>query len=163
MTIQINTGYRGRDLARGVLTVLLLYCFLHKVKMRHSFIFQNIFLVFSAWFVYKNYIKYITQKFTGNSMQACASESHDTQEQLSDKDREFMHQAYELALKGYNEGGCPIGAILVDEDGTVLGAGHNALVQEGNPIIHGEMAAMRDAGRLDSAAKQQCIHPSARA
>ena len=121
--------------------------------MRHSFIFQNIFLVFSERFVYKNYIKYRTQKFTGNSMQACASESHDTQEQLSDKDREFMHQAYELALKGYNEGGCPIGAVLVDEDGTVLGAGHNALVQEGNPIIHGEMAAMRDAGRLDSRRK----------
>ncbi|TFW07156.1 nucleoside deaminase [Oxalobacteraceae bacterium OM1] len=59
-----------------------------------------------------------------------------------------MDRAYRHALKGYQEGGCPIGAVLVDENGTVLGEGHNMLVQEGNPIIHGEMAAMRAAGRL---------------
>jgi cytosine/creatinine deaminase len=61
----------------------------------------------------------------------------------------FMRLAYEQALKGYNEGGCPIGGVIVDNaTGKVLGAGHNALVQEGNPVIHGEMAAMRAAGRL---------------
>ena len=61
----------------------------------------------------------------------------------------FMQLAFELALKGYGEGGCPIGGVLVDNDtGRVLGEGHNALVQEGNPILHGEMAAMRAAGRL---------------
>jgi len=61
----------------------------------------------------------------------------------------FMQLAFELALKGYGEGGCPIGGVLVDNDsGAVLGRGHNALVQEGNPIVHGEMAALRDAGRL---------------
>ncbi|QQG37027.1 MAG: nucleoside deaminase [Micavibrio aeruginosavorus] len=60
----------------------------------------------------------------------------------------FMKRAYLLALKGYNEGGCPIGGVLVDnETGDVLGEGHNMLVQEGNPIIHGEMSAMRAAGR----------------
>ena len=60
----------------------------------------------------------------------------------------FMQLAFELALKGYGEGGCPIGGVLVDNDsGAVLGQGHNALVQEGNPILHGEMAALRDAGR----------------
>lgn len=64
-------------------------------------------------------------------------------------DHAFMQRAYELALKGYNEGGCPIGGVLVDnETGEVLGEGHNMLVQEGNPIIHGEMSAMRDAGRM---------------
>lgn len=62
----------------------------------------------------------------------------------------YMKRAYEQALKGYNEGGCPIGGVIVDEHGTVLGEGHNALVQEGNPIIHGEMAAMRAAGRMAS-------------
>lgn len=63
----------------------------------------------------------------------------------------YMKRAYAQALKGYNEGGCPIGGVLVDnETGAVLGEGHNALVQEGNPIIHGEMAAMRDAGRMAS-------------
>ena len=66
-------------------------------------------------------------------------------------DAKFMKRAYQQALKGYNEGGCPIGGVIVDnETGEVLGEGHNALVQEGNPIIHGEMAAMRAAGRMKS-------------
>lgn len=60
-----------------------------------------------------------------------------------------MARALALAAKGYGEGGCPIGGVLVSNaDGRVLGEGHNALVQEGNPIIHGEMAALRSAGRL---------------
>ena len=62
--------------------------------------------------------------------------------------RYFMDRAYMHALKSYQEGGCPIGAVLVDDNGGVLGEGHNMLVQEGNPIIHGEMAAMRAAGRM---------------
>jgi cytosine/creatinine deaminase len=63
-------------------------------------------------------------------------------------DEAHMRAAFELAAKGYREGGCPIGGVLVDNaTGKILGKGHNALVQEGNPIIHGEMAAMRDAGR----------------
>ncbi|MBZ5726727.1 MAG: nucleoside deaminase [Acidobacteriia bacterium] len=61
----------------------------------------------------------------------------------------YMTRAFELASKSFSEGGCPIGGVLVDNDtGEVLGAGHNALVQEGNPIIHGEMAALRAAGRM---------------
>jgi cytosine deaminase len=61
----------------------------------------------------------------------------------------FMRLAYEQAKKGYDEGGCPIGGVLVENaSGKVLGAGHNTLVQEGNPVIHGEMAALRAAGRM---------------
>jgi creatinine deaminase len=61
----------------------------------------------------------------------------------------YMQRAFRLAEKGYSEGGCPIGAVLVDNaSGRVLGEGHNALVQEGNPVIHGEMAALRNAGRM---------------
>ena len=64
-------------------------------------------------------------------------------------DTHFMRRAYEQALKSYNEGGCPIGGVLVDNaTGEILGEGHNMLVQEGNPIIHGEMSAMRAAGRM---------------
>ena len=60
-----------------------------------------------------------------------------------------LRTAYRLAAKGHAEGGCPIGAVLIDNaTSQVLGQGHNALVQEGNPILHGEMAALRDAGRL---------------
>ena len=64
-------------------------------------------------------------------------------------DETYMAEAYRLAAKGYGEGGCPIGGVLVRHgSGQILGRGHNALVQEGNPILHGEMAALRDAGRL---------------
>jgi cytosine/creatinine deaminase len=60
----------------------------------------------------------------------------------------YLALAFRWAAKGYGEGGCPIGGVLVDNgSGRVLGEGHNALVQEGNPIVHGEMAAMRAAGR----------------
>ena len=63
-------------------------------------------------------------------------------------DERHLAEAFRLAAKGHAEGGCPIGAVLVDNDtGAVLGRGHNGLVQEGNPIVHGEMAALRDAGR----------------
>ena len=66
-------------------------------------------------------------------------------------DAYYMKRAYEQALKSYNEGGCPIGGVIVDnETGEILGEGHNHLVQEGNPIIHGEMDAMRKAGRMKS-------------
>ena len=65
-----------------------------------------------------------------------------------DPHERFMAEALALAQKGHAEGGCPIGALLVDDTGRILGKGHNALVQEGNPIVHGEMAALRDAGRL---------------
>ena len=63
-------------------------------------------------------------------------------------DEALMARALALARKGHDEGGCPIGAVLADNDsGAVLGEGHNGLVQEGNPLVHGEMAALRDAGR----------------
>src|SRR4051794_5700992 len=54
----------------------------------------------------------------------------------------YLARAFEQAAKGYSQNGCPIGGVLMDNDtGEVLGAGCNALVQEGNPILHGEMAA----------------------
>ncbi len=67
-------------------------------------------------------------------------------------DPRMVRRAYELALQGYQEGGCPIGAVLVNATGKVLGEGYNRLVQEGNPILHGEMSAMRAAGRMPSRA-----------
>ena len=61
----------------------------------------------------------------------------------------YLSRALTLALESYSEGGCPIGAVLVDnQTGDILGAGHNGLVQEQNPILHGEMAALRAAGRM---------------
>ena len=59
-----------------------------------------------------------------------------------------MQTAYEQALKSYEEGGLPIGAVLVETaPGKVLAAGHNQRVQAGNPILHGEMDCLQKAGR----------------
>lgn len=62
----------------------------------------------------------------------------------------FMDRAYAQALKSYNEGGLPIGSLLVSNDGTILGEGHNMRIQDGNPILHGEMSALQNAGRQRS-------------
>jgi len=61
-------------------------------------------------------------------------------------DAAFLRLAYEEALASYNEGGLPIGAALVDA-GSLVAAGHNRRVQDGDPIAHGEMDCLRNAGR----------------
>ncbi len=61
-------------------------------------------------------------------------------------DADFMHLAFEQARKSYDEGGLPIGAVMV-EDGVVVAAGHNRRVQDGDPVAHGEMDCIRKAGR----------------
>lgn len=58
-----------------------------------------------------------------------------------------MSEAYAQALKSYNEGGLPIGAVLMRPDGEIVARGHNLRVQEGSTILHGEMSALRNAGR----------------
>lgn len=60
---------------------------------------------------------------------------------------EFMLAAIEEAQKGYEEGGIPIGSVLVHE-GKIIGRGHNRRLQEGSVIKHGEMDALENAGRL---------------
>jgi cytosine deaminase len=65
-------------------------------------------------------------------------------------DRDFMRIGFLLAKKGYDEGGCPIGGVIIsNETRQILGKGHNTLVQENHPYNHGETAAARDAGRID--------------
>ncbi len=65
-------------------------------------------------------------------------------------DRDFMRIAVMLAQKGYDEGGCPIGGVIIDDETRlILGKGHNTLVQENHPYNHGETSAARDAGRRD--------------
>ena len=58
----------------------------------------------------------------------------------------FIAVAYEEALESYNEGGLPIGSVLV-RNGEVVGKGHNQRVQKSDPIAHGEMDCLRNAGR----------------
>ena len=65
-------------------------------------------------------------------------------------DAQFMRIAVLLAQKSYEEGGCPIGGVVIDNaTRKILGKGHNTLVQESHPYNHGETSAIRDAGRRD--------------
>ncbi|MFT3671400.1 nucleoside deaminase [Aestuariivirga sp.] len=65
---------------------------------------------------------------------------------LSETDKKFLRIAYEEAKAGYDEGGCPIGSVLA-RGGTLVSQGRNQRVQGGDPIAHGEMDALRKAGR----------------
>lgn len=67
-------------------------------------------------------------------------------ESALDRDRDFMRRAYQQALKSYEEGGLPIGAVMV-VNGEVVAEGHNRRVQDGDPTAHGEMDCFRRAGR----------------
>ncbi len=58
-----------------------------------------------------------------------------------------MTAALTQAEKSWNEGGIPIGSILVDVPGKIVSAGHNERVQTGDPTAHAEMVAIRRAGR----------------
>jgi cytosine deaminase len=58
-------------------------------------------------------------------------------------------RAIAQARKGLQEGGIPIGAVLL-EDGAIIAEGRNRRVQEGDPIAHGEMDCLRRAGRRAS-------------
>jgi creatinine deaminase len=58
-----------------------------------------------------------------------------------------LRVAFEEALAGYHEGGLPIGASLFYR-GELIGRGRNRRVQDGNPILHAEMACFQNAGRL---------------
>ena len=58
--------------------------------------------------------------------------------------------ALDEARKGLAEGGIPIGAAIFDASGRLIGSGHNRRVQNGDPSMHGETDAFRNAGRQRS-------------
>jgi cytosine deaminase len=64
--------------------------------------------------------------------------------------------AIEEALKGLDEGGIPIGCVLVHK-GNIIGRGHNRRVQKSSVILHAEMDALENAGRLTAATYKDCI------
>jgi len=65
---------------------------------------------------------------------------------LTDTDRHFLRISHDEAQAGFDEGGCPIGSVLARGD-TLVAQGRNQRVQKGDPIAHGEMDALRKAGR----------------
>jgi cytosine deaminase len=68
---------------------------------------------------------------------------------------EFLKAAFEEAGEGLEEGGIPIGSVLVHE-GKIIGKGHNRRVQKKSPILHAEMDAIENAGRLTAAVYRNC-------
>ena len=62
----------------------------------------------------------------------------------------LLTMAIEEAEKGRDEGGIPIGAVIVYE-GRILGRGHNRRVQQGSAVLHAEMDALERAGRQPAA------------
>src|SRR4051795_5463189 len=68
----------------------------------------------------------------------------------------FMAEAIKEAEAGVAEGGIPIGAVLVHQ-GNVIGRGHNRRVQRGSAVLHGEMDALENAGRLPAAVYTQSV------
>ena len=61
--------------------------------------------------------------------------------------RAMLHVALAEARLGLQEGGIPIGAAIFDSSGSLIGKGHNRRVQNGDPSMHGETDAFRNAGR----------------
>ena len=66
-----------------------------------------------------------------------------------------MQAAIDEAKKGLAEGGIPIGSVLVHK-GKIIGRGRNMRVQSGDPLLHGEMSAFKDAGRQPASVYREC-------
>lgn len=71
-------------------------------------------------------------------------------------DRRFLDLAIEQARTGWEEGGIPIGAVLVHE-GEVLAAGRNRRIQQDSAILHGETDAIERAGRLRASVYRESV------
>jgi cytosine deaminase len=68
---------------------------------------------------------------------------------------QYMAAAIEEARLGLQEGGIPIGSVIVYE-GRIIGSGHNRRVQQGSVILHGEMDAFENAGRQPAEVHSKC-------
>lgn len=69
---------------------------------------------------------------------------------------EFLQAAIDEAKQGVVEGGIPIGSVLV-HNGKVIGRGHNRRVQQGSTVLHGEMDALENAGRLPAKVYRESV------
>jgi len=67
----------------------------------------------------------------------------------------FLKAAFDEAQKGLQEGGIPIGSVIVHK-GKIIGRGHNRRVQKGSTVLHGEMDALENAGRQPASVYREC-------
>lgn len=68
----------------------------------------------------------------------------------------FMQAAIDEAKKGMDEGGVPIGSVIVYKD-KIIGRGHNRRVQKGSAILHAEMDALENAGRQSASVYRESV------
>jgi cytosine/creatinine deaminase len=68
----------------------------------------------------------------------------------------FLAEALAEARLGLSEGGIPIGSVLVHE-GKVIGRGHNRRVQKKSAVLHAEMDALENAGRLPARVYRESV------
>lgn len=68
----------------------------------------------------------------------------------------YLQAAIDEAQQGLAEGGIPIGSVLV-HNGKIIGRGHNRRVQQGSAILHGEMDALENAGRLPASVYKESV------
>jgi len=68
----------------------------------------------------------------------------------------FLQAAIDEAKKGLEEGGIPIGSVLVHNN-QIIGRGHNRRIQNGSAILHGEMDALENAGRLPAKVYKESV------
>ena len=66
----------------------------------------------------------------------------------------FLQAAIDEAQTGWDEGGIPIGSVIVHDD-KIIGRGHNKRIQSGSPTLHGGMDALENAGRLPASVYKQ--------
>jgi cytosine deaminase len=71
-------------------------------------------------------------------------------------DQRFLSEAIAEARIGLTEGGIPIGSVLVI-DGEIVGRGHNRRIQRGSVVLHAEMDALENAGRLPAVAYRRSV------
>jgi creatinine deaminase len=72
-----------------------------------------------------------------------------------EQDAIFLAEARAEAEAGLAEGGIPIGSVLVHQ-GKIIGRGHNRRVQKNSAILHAEMDAIENAGRLPASVYAEC-------
>ena len=68
----------------------------------------------------------------------------------------FFNEALKEAKKGLDEGGIPIGSVIVHRE-EIIGRGHNRRIQQGSAILHGEMDALENAGRQPASVYKESV------
>ena len=67
----------------------------------------------------------------------------------------FLQAAVQEAMNGLKDGGIPIGSVLIHGE-KIIGRGHNQRIQKGSTVLHGEMDALENAGRLTADIYREC-------